>query len=146
MDVQDCTPLATPSISPHHMAYHGRPSIILIGRSSQDFLKRVLHLAHKPSTQSKCQVCRGRYLKHSKYRMPYNCYNYCVWVLFCVRILSMSHIKKKTNKNKAISMMRGKSPPSDLEMSKPLNFVAAILDLWRPSWIDNGYLISLYSI
>ena len=29
---------------------------------------------------------------------------------------------------------------------KKLNFVAAILDFWRPSWIDNGYLISLYSI
>ena len=43
-------------------------------------------------------------------------------------------------------MMRGKSPRSDVEMSKKLNFVAAILDFWRPSWIDNGYLISLYSI
>ena len=29
---------------------------------------------------------------------------------------------------------------------KKLNFVAVILDFWRPSWIDNGYLISLYSI
>ena len=37
----------------------------------------------------------------------------------------------------------GKSPPSDVEMAKKLNFVAAILDFWRPSWIDNGYLISL---
>ena len=31
-------------------------------------------------------------------------------------------------KNKAISMMRGKSPRSDVEMSIELNFVAAILD------------------
>ena len=29
---------------------------------------------------------------------------------------------------------------------KPLNFVAAILDFWRPSWIDNGYFLTLYSI
>ena len=34
--------------------------------------------------------------------------------------------------NKAISMMRGKSPLSDVEVSKKLNFVAAILDFWRP--------------
>ena len=27
-----------------------------------------------------------------------------------------------------------------------MNFVAAILDFWRPSWIDNGYFIILYSI
>ena len=27
-----------------------------------------------------------------------------------------------------------------------LKFVAAILDLWRPYWIDNEYLINLYSI
>ena len=38
--------------------------------------------------------------------------------------------------NKAISMMRGKSPPSDVEMSKKLNFVSAILEFWRPSLID----------
>ena len=30
--------------------------------------------------------------------------------------------------NKAISMMRGKSPRSDVEMSKKLNFVASVLD------------------
>ena len=30
--------------------------------------------------------------------------------------------------NKAITMMRGKSPRSDVEMTKKLNFVAAILD------------------
>ena len=33
--------------------------------------------------------------------------------------------------NKAITMMRGKSPRSDIEMTKKLNFVAAILDFWR---------------
>ena len=33
--------------------------------------------------------------------------------------------------DKAITMMRGKSPPSDVEMTKKLNFVAAILDFWR---------------
>ena len=49
------------------------------------------------------------------------------------------------NGNKAMSMMRGKSPPSDVEMSKTLYFVA-VLVLWRPSWIDNGYSISLYSM
>ena len=43
--------------------------------------------------------------------------------------------------NKAISMMRVKSPRSDVEMSKKLNFVAAILVFWRPSWIDNSYLM-----
>ena len=48
--------------------------------------------------------------------------------------------------NKAISMIRGKSPMMDVEMSKKLNFVAAILDFWRPSWNDNGYLISPYFI
>ena len=30
--------------------------------------------------------------------------------------------------NKAITMMRGKSPRSDVQMAKKLNFVAAILD------------------
>ena len=40
-------------------------------------------------------------------------------------------------------MMRGKSPPSDVEMSKTLNLN---LDLWRPSWIDNGEFFTLYSI
>ena len=29
---------------------------------------------------------------------------------------------------------------------KKLNFVAAILDFWRPSWIDNGDFLTLYSI
>ena len=43
-------------------------------------------------------------------------------------------------------MIRGKSPRSDVEMTKKLNFVAAILDFWRASWIDIGNLISLYSI
>ena len=33
--------------------------------------------------------------------------------------------------NKAISMMRGKSLRSDVEMSKKLNFVAAILNFCR---------------
>ena len=33
--------------------------------------------------------------------------------------------------NKAITMMRGKSPRSDVEMTKKLNFVAAILDFCR---------------
>ena len=33
--------------------------------------------------------------------------------------------------NKAISMMRWKSPRSDVEMPKKLNFVAAVLDFWR---------------
>jgi len=42
-------------------------------------------------------------------------------------------------------MMRRKSPPSDVEMSTK-NFVVAMLDFWQPSWIDKGYLISLYSI
>ena len=58
-------------------------------------------------------------------------------------INQMSSFKKKNEieyrTNKAISMMRRKSPPSDVEMSKKLIS-------WRPSWIDNGYLISLYSI
>ena len=54
--------------------------------------------------------------------------------------------EKNIKKNKAISMMRGKSPPSDVEISKTLNFVAATLDFWLPYLIDNGYLISLYSI
>ena len=45
----------------------------------------------------------------------------------------------EVQKNKAISMMRGKSPPPDEEMSK--NIISG-----RPSQINNGYLISLYSI
>ena len=53
---------------------------------------------------------------------------------------------KKSKENKAISMMRGKSPRSDVEMSKQLNFVAAILDFLGSSRIDNGYMISLYAI
>ena len=48
--------------------------------------------------------------------------------------------------NKAISMMRGKPPRSDVEMLKKLYFVAAILDFWRPSWIANGYFFTLYSL
>ena len=27
-----------------------------------------------------------------------------------------------------------------------INFVAAILDFWRPYWIDNGKFLTLYSI
>ena len=53
---------------------------------------------------------------------------------------------KKIYINKAISMMRGKSPQSDVEMSKKLNFVAAIFDFRRPSWIDNAHIFTLYSI
>ena len=41
--------------------------------------------------------------------------------------------QKKTKKNKAISRMRGKSPPSDIERSKTVNFAVAILEIWRPS-------------
>ena len=36
-------------------------------------------------------------------------------------------------------MMRGKSPRSDVEISKKLNFVAAILDFWKPSSIDDEH-------
>ena len=32
------------------------------------------------------------------------------------------------------------------ENVKKLNFVAAILDFWRPSWTDNGYFLTLYSL
>ena len=31
------------------------------------------------------------------------------------------------------------------ENVKKLNFLAAILDFWQPSWIDNGYFLTLYS-
>ena len=43
------------------------------------------------------------------------------------------HTLKQTDiyTNKAITMMRGKSPRSDVEMTKKLNFLAAILDFWR---------------
>ena len=54
---------------------------------------------------------------------------------------------------KTILMMSWISPRFDVEMSKKtkfrgghLRFLAAILDFWWPSWIDNGYLLSLYSI
>ena len=60
--------------------------------------------------------------------------------LLDLKVQMVSEIKFE---NKAISMMHGKSPRSDV---KKLNFVEAILDFWRPSWIDNGYLISLYSV
>ena len=44
----------------------------------------------------------------------------------------LSNGQLKNNKiNKAIMMMRGKSPRSDVEMTKKLNFVAAILDICR---------------
>ena len=43
-----------------------------------------------------------------------------------------------------ISMMRGKLPPSDVEMSK--KFVAAILDFWRSFWIDYEEFLTLYCI
>ena len=33
-----------------------------------------------------------------------------------------------------------------LKGQKTLNFEVAILDLWRPSWTANGYLISLYAL
>ena len=39
--------------------------------------------------------------------------------------------RNNQKKNKAISMMSGKSPRSDVEMSKKQNFVATILDIWR---------------
>ena len=42
-------------------------------------------------------------------------------------------------------MMRGKSPRSDVEMTKK-KIVAAILDFWQISWIDNGEFLTLYSI
>ena len=43
-------------------------------------------------------------------------------------------------RDKAISMFI-------LEMSKKIkNFVAAFLDFWRPSWTDNGYFLTLYSL
>ena len=51
---------------------------------------------------------------------------------------SLSLIEERRQK-KETRMMRGKSSRSDVEISKKLNFVAAILDFWRPSWIDNGY-------
>ena len=44
----------------------------------------------------------------------------------------LMNIKMNKINNKAISMMRGKSPRSDVEMSKKLNFLAAIFDFWWP--------------
>ena len=35
---------------------------------------------------------------------------------------------------------------SSSENVKKLNFVAAILDFWQPSWIDNEEFLTLYSI
>ena len=32
------------------------------------------------------------------------------------------------------------------ENVKKLNIVAGILDFWRPSWIDNGEFLTIYSI
>ena len=43
-------------------------------------------------------------------------------------------------------MMRGKSPRSDVEMSKTKFRGGPLGNFWRPSWIDNGYVISLYFI
>ena len=43
-------------------------------------------------------------------------------------------------------MMRGKSPRSDVEMSNKLNFLAAILDFSRRSWIANEEFLTLYFI
>ena len=45
----------------------------------------------------------------------------------------MAAVGRKDYKiNKAILMMRGKSPRSDVEMTKKLI-------LWRPSWIFGGH-------
>ena len=86
-----------------------------------------------------------------------NSFEYTTYI--CTNIpLKIGYTQKKKNfamidycalkykENKSITMMRGKSPQSDVEMTKTLNFLAAILDLWRPSGIYNRYLISLYSI
>jgi len=43
----------------------------------------------------------------------------------------MCAVYMNINENKAITMMRGKSPRSDVQMSKKLNFVVAILDFRR---------------
>ena len=40
-------------------------------------------------------------------------------------------VEGRNNEDKAITMMRGKSPRSDVEMTKQLNFVVAILDFSR---------------
>ena len=46
-----------------------------------------------------------------------------MWARVCLNMLNEENIKK----NKAITMMRGKSPRSDVEMTKKLNFVVAIM-------------------
>ena len=53
-------------------------------------------------------------------------------VMFSFNELLVYIYDLKKKENKAISMMRGKSPRSDVEMSKKLNFVAAILEFWQP--------------
>ena len=60
-------------------------------------------------------------------------------------IESVTHVE--LNGDKLISMMRGKSPQSNVEMSKKRNFVAAILYFGGHLGLTMGtYLISLYSI
>ena len=61
------------------------------------------------------------------------CQQVCYWD--SVNLVDFSYYiycpRTKTKRNKAIRMMRGKSPRSDIEMTIKLNFVAAILDFWR---------------
>ena len=48
-----------------------------------------------------------------------------------VRAKMYRTVRERTDRhksNKSITMMRGKSPRCDVEMTKKLNFVAAILD------------------
>ena len=68
-------------------------------------------------------VCKRRQIKTTSVCFVFSLFAFIVLVL---------RIRVGNICNKAISMMRGKSPRTDVEMSKKLNFVAAILDFWRP--------------
>ena len=68
-----------------------------------------------------------------------NCktYNSDSWLFLVIKFVyegnvevpvEKNQLKKQKKKNKAISMMRGKSLQSNVEMSKELKFVAAISD------------------
>ena len=54
----------------------------------------------------------------------------CVSLNLCFRTIHRLNWKENKS-NKSTTMMRGKSPRSDVEMTNKLNFVAAILDFWR---------------
>ena len=65
-----------------------------------------------------------------------DCWRENIHVLVSLEVVDNGQFRKyrrwlENIDNKAISMMRGKSLSSDVEMSEKLIFVEAVLDFWR---------------